>query len=140
MTQPGSASTDYLTYGDVLRMHQEMMEGDASPSILLDEGKLESAILRAENTAHYADADIFQQAATLTAGIALAHAFEDGNKRLAYAVCLTFLHINGIRMAASPREMADQVLGLVNRDGKKLDPALNRFAAWLSDHQARLTS
>jgi death-on-curing protein len=137
MAHSGLERIDYLTYGDVLRMHQDLMGSVPAPSILLDEGKLESAILRAENAAHHEQADIFQQAATLTAGIALAHAFEDGNKRLAYASCLTFLRINGIRLDTSPRDLADQILGLVDRHDEKLAPVIAQFATWLRDHQAR---
>jgi death-on-curing protein len=138
MAQLDSPSVDYLTLGDVLQMHRELMGSVPASSILLDEGKLESALQRPEHAAYYEQADLFQQAATLAAGIALAHAFEDGNKRLAYAVCLTFLRINGIRVTAPALQVADQVLGLVDRGGEKLDAAIARVAIWLREHHQRV--
>jgi death-on-curing protein len=137
MMEQGSPPIDYLTLGDVLRMHRDLMGGIPAPSVLLDEGKLESALLHPEHAAFYEQADLFLQAATLAAGVALAHAFEDGNKRLAYAACLTFLRINGVRVTAHSLQVADQVIGLVDRGSERLDKVIARFAAWLREHHER---
>jgi death-on-curing protein len=137
MVEQDSPPIDYLTLGDVLRMHRDLMGSIPAPSILLDEGKLESALLRPEHAALYEQADLFLQAATLAAGIALALAFEDGNKRLAYVACLSFVRINGVRVPAQPLQMADEVIGLVDRGDERLDPVIARFAAWLREHHER---
>jgi death on curing protein len=50
------------------------------------------------------------QAATLAHGIAETQPFIDGNKRAALVVLLTFLEINGSRVQASDRELADWII------------------------------
>jgi death-on-curing protein len=124
---------EYLTVAEVELMHQEYMTGAGFPSVLRDAHALESAVLRPRNAAYYNGADLCTQAASLIAGIALAHAFEDGNKRLAYAAGATLLRINGVRIAADPVTFGDQVLGMVNRD-VKLDRAIQQLALWLQQH------
>jgi prophage maintenance system killer protein len=65
----------------------------------------------------------------------LAHAFEDGNKRLAYAATIAFLAYNGVSLTANPLAIADQILALVNRTGV-LSEAEDGFATWLRTHTA----
>lgn len=69
MAETGSA--DYLTVDEVVLMHQELMAGAGRTSILRDAGALESAVPRPYHAAHHAGADLYIQAATLMAGIAL---------------------------------------------------------------------
>ena len=122
--------TQYLSPADATRIHAEIMARAQQAGELLDDGKLESALLRAANAAFYESVDLWAQAATLTAGVALAHAFSDGNKRLAAALGVIFLDLNGVRLVAEPIALADAVLALVKRDGP-LDAAVDRFADWL---------
>lgn len=68
------------------------------------DGLLDSALARPAHAAHYADADLAEQAATLIWGIAENQAFLDGNKRLALVVTLTFLGVNGFRLEMSDDE------------------------------------
>lgn len=124
----------YLSVMDVERLHIDIMDRANAPSVLRDRGLLESAVMRPRQAAYYEGADLFAQSAKLAAGIALAHAFEDGNKRLAYAACIAFLALNGVRLGADPIALADQILLLVNRSGP-LDDAEARFADWLRTHQ-----
>jgi len=63
-------------------------------------------------------------------GIALAHAFEDGNKRAALMIGDVFLQKNNAWIIAEPFEIADQLLRLVNREGSETE-ATTRFAEWL---------
>ena len=58
-------------------------------------GKLDSAIHACEAAAHYAHADLAEQAALLAVPIAQAHALIDNNKRLAYITSVVFLRENG---------------------------------------------
>lgn len=69
---------------------------DVARAELLHEDLLESALMRPRQAAHYADADLAQQAALLLSGIAETQPFIDGNKRLALVVALTFLELNGL--------------------------------------------
>ena len=129
----GDPVVEYLTVGEVETMHRELMTGAGRSSILRDRGALESAVHWPRNAAYYDQAGLFAQAASLMAGIALAHAFEDGNKRLAYAAMLTFLRLNNIRITAPSEAIADRVLVLVNRT-VSLDQAIQECAAWLERH------
>jgi len=126
-------TVEYLTVGEVETMHRELMTGAGRSSVLRDCGALESAVHRPRNAAYYDQVSLFAQAASLMAGIALAHAFEDGNKRLAYAAMLTFLRVNNMRIAAPSEAISDQVLALVNRTNN-LDQAMQECAAWLERH------
>jgi death-on-curing protein len=109
------------------------MAAAAGTADLLDEGKLESAALRPQNAAYYEDASLMAQAALLIAGIALAHAYSDGNKRLALLTGDTFLRLNGMLIHAEEREFAQQVLDIVNRHDE-LSAATMRQMAWLEQH------
>ena len=68
---------------------------DQAPAPLRDASLLEGAVGRPEVAAHYAGADLFEQAAILAVANSQAQAFADGNKRTAIASCRAFLHRNG---------------------------------------------
>jgi len=106
---------------------------------LLDDGKLESAAMRPQTPAYDGDDDLFGVTAALIAGIALAHAYSDGNKRLSLLCGDTFLRLNGYRIVAPPEEIADQILAVVNRYDDRYDDvesAEGRLADWLREHSA----
>ncbi len=129
-----SGAGEYLNAAEVEVMHEEIMADLGRQSILRDRGALESAVLRPRNAAYYDGADIWTQAASLLVGIALAHAFEGGNKRLADVVGATFLLMNGLRIAADPLAYADQILAVVSRGDVRLEDAMARPARWLRDN------
>ncbi|VAV86528.1 Death on curing protein, Doc toxin [hydrothermal vent metagenome] len=60
-----------------------------------DEGLLESALARPQNSHAYGERDIFLLAAAYAEGLARNHAFVDGNKRAAYITSDLFLYLNG---------------------------------------------
>src|SRR5271167_4869447 len=60
-----------------------------------DPGLLESALARPRNFFSYGEDDIVVLAVALMAGIGQAHAFEQGNKRTAFAAMRLFLGANG---------------------------------------------
>ena len=60
-----------------------------------DWGLLESALARPRNAFAYGEEDIASLAVALMAGISRAHAFEQGNKRTAFAAMRLFLRANG---------------------------------------------
>ena len=61
-------------------------------------------------------------AVTLMAGIASAHAFEQGNKRTAFEALWHFLRINGFNLELEDREpWADRVIALVERRATEED-------------------
>jgi death-on-curing protein len=122
--------TRYLSVLDVLGLHAFIMRRTGEEPALRNEGALESALLRPQMAAHYAEADFATQAALLMSGIALAHAFVDGNKRTAALAGDTFLQLNGMWIRAEPLALARQIEAIVNRPGP-LGEATEQFAAWL---------
>ena len=66
---------------------------------LRDRGLLEGALARPQNAFAYGEEDIVVLAVRLLAGIAQAHAFEQGNKRTAFEAMWHFLRINGYDLA-----------------------------------------
>jgi death-on-curing protein len=124
----------YLTVADIIAINGEMlraMQGGALGA--RDEGLLESAALRPRMAAHYEGADLAGQAATLIAGIALAHAFVDGNKRTALLAGAVFLALNGQELTAQPLELAQRIEALVTHPGMLAD-AIEGFADWIRQH------
>jgi death-on-curing protein len=62
---------------------------------LRDRGLLESALARPRNAFAYGEGSLITLAVVLMAGIAHAHAFEQGNKRTAFGAMRLFLRANG---------------------------------------------
>jgi len=60
-----------------------------------DLGLLESALARPRNAFAYGEGDIVVLAVAMMDGVSRAHAFEQGNKRTAFAALRLFLRANG---------------------------------------------
>jgi death on curing protein len=81
---------------------------------LRDLGLLDSALARPQNAFAYGEEDIVVLAVRLLAGLAQAHAFEQGNKRTAFVAMTQFLIINGYDLAiGDTTHWADEVIALV---------------------------
>ena len=69
---------------------------------------------RPRNAFAYGEEDIVALAVRLLAGLAQAHAFEQGNKRTAFVGMVEFLMINGYDLAIDDAtSWADEVIALV---------------------------
>jgi len=88
---------------------------------LLDEGKLAGGLQGAQQIAHHEGGDDATIAAYLIAGVALAHAFADGNKRTAFATMLLFLGQNGLDLAPDHEylSVAARIAGYVTDRGSR---------------------
>lgn len=125
--------TRYLAAADVMALNDEILTRmQGTPSLLRDENALESAVMRPRMAAHYDGADLVAQTATLMAGIALAHAFVDGNKRTAFAAGRVFMTLNGLTFTGDVLEMARQIEGIVVRSAP-LPETLAAFTEWLRE-------
>jgi len=82
----------YLTVGEAIEMHRQLIDEFGGIHGLRDQGLLEAAIFRPQNG--YYD-DLIHEAAALMESLASNHAFLDGNKRISLAATDTFLRING---------------------------------------------
>jgi death-on-curing protein len=124
----------YLSLADILTLHHAIMVRTGStPMPLRDEGLLESAIMRPQMAAHYAEADLVHQCAVLTIGISQAQAFVDGNKRTAYAACDVFLRLNGAIYTGEPLALAQQLEAIASRD-VSFEEASQQFEEWLREY------
>src|SRR5438132_6186489 len=91
---------------DVLAVHARLISETGGSAGLRDEGLLESALAAAENRHYYEAADLVTCAATYAYHLTQAHAFIDGNKRIAAAIPETFLESNGRALTMTDDELA----------------------------------
>lgn len=89
----------------MLDIHARLIEAFGGVHGLRDDAALESALAAAENREYYESADLVTCAATYAYHLAQAHAFIDGNKRIAAAVSEIFLEINGARLSATNEQI-----------------------------------
>ena len=79
-----------------------------------DFGLLESALSRPRNAVAYGEEDLVVLAVALMAGVSLAHASEQGNKRTAFAALRLFLRANGHDTAFDDSiDWADEIVNLI---------------------------
>lgn len=105
---------------DVLSVHARLISETGGSGGLRDEGLLESALAATENRHRYENADLVACAATYAYHMTQAHAFIDGNKRIAAAITETFLESNGGRLLMSDEEIVQLFVniasGILSRD------------------------
>ncbi|EDX82661.1 death-on-curing family protein [Synechococcus sp. PCC 7335] len=113
---------EFPTLSDVLSIHRLIVAETGGQSGLRDQGLLESALKAAENRHYYEEADVIACAATYAYHLCMAHAFIDGNKRVAAAVSETFLLINGWQLRMENVALVDMFLKIA--DGALLRDAI----------------
>jgi death-on-curing protein len=105
---------------DVLMVHARLIEETDGSAGIRDAGLLESALAAAQNRYIYEDADLGACAATYAYHLTQAHAFVDGNKRIAAAVAEAFLESNGMQLMMTDNEIVrlflDIAAGLLSRE------------------------
>lgn len=121
---------EYLTADEVILMNELALKSNGT---LISRSGIEGAVNRPQTMAHYENADLITQAAFLYMGIALAHAFRDGNKRTATAAGEAFLSMNGYQLIAADREVGQQVEAMIVRKETGEEP-LPLFLKWLQQH------
>ncbi|MBI2380553.1 MAG: type II toxin-antitoxin system death-on-curing family toxin [Gammaproteobacteria bacterium] len=110
----------------VIRIHDNIigsheLQGEAP-------GKsVESAVMRVYNRLNYGLInDIYELAAAYAAAISIAHAFNDANKRTAFATMGLVLKINSAHLQFDAEEAGNKIIQLVLGECDELD-----LAAWL---------
>ncbi len=137
--EPGTLSADLRGSGEVtggwrwisahlaVSWHARLVERFGGAPGVRDSGLLESALARPANLVAYGEAVTTERLAALYGvGLAKAHAFVDGNKRIAFAVMVAFLKAHGRHLDATEEETTGVMLrvaasGMTERD----------LAAWL---------
>ena len=102
----------HLAKADLLTFHRLQVERFGGEEGVLDEGALESALVAAQNRAHYEAAGLQVCAATYLWHLAKAHAFVDGNKRTAAMAMEVVVNVNGGSVVATDAELEELVLGV----------------------------
>ena len=102
----------YLTVGNVVEMHEKLIELHGGTQGVRDMGLIEAAIGR-HQSGYYADR--IEEAAALMQSLVQNHPFLDGNKRIGFAAAQVFLETNGHKISADSKSMETQMLGLIER-------------------------
>ena len=121
------AERTYLTVGEVLQIHHQLIENYGGIRGVRDKGLLESAVFRPQ-IGYYNN--IAEEAAALMESLANNHPFLDGNKRVAFAAAHTFLLINGYDLEVAPLAASDFVIQSLARGEFRFGPILR----WINDH------
>jgi len=129
--------TEFLDLEDLLAIARRAV----GPQVTVrDYGLLESALARPQAIVFGQDAypDVHLKAAALLHSLARNHAFVDGNKRVAWTACLTFLGLNGHRINATEDERFDFVIRVATGAEPELDRIADQLCAWRQSETPRL--
>lgn len=112
----------WLPVEAVIELNRLLVEVTAERHFLRDRGLLESALARPRNAFAYGQQDMLALAVRLMAGIAQAHAFEQGNKRTVFVAMSHFLTSNGYDLTIDDATIwADAVIDLVEHRSAEPD-------------------
>lgn len=115
----------FLSYSQVIDIHQDQIESLGGTSGVRDEGLLDSALAQPQASfgGELLHPTIHEQAAAYLFHLAKNHPFVDGNKRTAFAVMDTFLNLNGYRLNLSQDEAYTLVMQVATGEMSKEDLA-----------------
>lgn len=104
----------YLTFAEVLFIHEHILAQTGGHAGIRDLSALESALAQPKASAGGTDAypSIEEKAAALCFSLCSNHPFMDGNKRVAHAAMETFLVLNGREIQASVEEQEQLMLAV----------------------------
>jgi death-on-curing protein len=121
----------YLSFGEIVDLHQALLDQTGGATGIRDLGGLESALAQPRATFGGVDLHetIVQKAAALGFSLTLNHPFVDGNKRVAHAAMDVFLVLNGLELVGTVDEQERLMLGLA--DGQITREQLTE---WLEEH------
>lgn len=124
--------TEYLDLDDLLVIARVAIGKELA---VRDYGLLESSLARPRASVFGQDAysDLHLKAAALLHSLARNHALVDGNKRLAWTACLTFLAINGQWISAPEDDRFDFVIAVATGSVHDLDKIADQLRTW-NDH------
>ena len=120
----------------VRAMHASLLARFGGLSGTVEEGKLESALARAQQRMANGDppSTVFDLAAECAYGIARNHPFSDGNKRVALATADIVLWLNGIEFTAGQAETVVTIQALAAGE-----IGVDQLAAWFVQNSVKAT-
>jgi death-on-curing protein len=111
----------FLSRALIEHLHRRQIERFGGAFGLRDEAVLESALMRPVNKNSYGSVDVMELAAAYLYGLAMNHAFIDGNKRIAIVAAAVFLMDNGYAINTDDGTLYQFVLGVaageIDEDG-----------------------
>ncbi len=125
----------YLTLGELIILHQRIIEQSGGAHGLRDLGLAESALAQPQMS--FGGAELYptlaEKAAALCFSLVMNHPFVDGNKRIGHAAMETFLVLNGFEMNADVDDSESMILRLAAGQ-----LARQSFVGWVAAHVAEL--
>ena len=116
-------------FDDILLVHAEIIRETGGSEGLRDAGGLDSALKAAQNRFNYETEDLAKLAATFAYHLSQAHAFVDGNKRIAAVVAELFLKLNGANLNATNDEIIELYLDIASSKLSR-EQVEEKFAEW----------
>lgn len=128
------AKTIFLTFEQVLAIHDDQIELYGGSHGIRELTLFESAIMRPQTTFGGKDLylSIFEKASVLMHSLIMNHPFIDGNKRTGTVSTLAFLEINGIRIIVGQKELTNISLKI---ESKNIN--IKEIASWLKKHSRK---
>ena len=122
---------DFLSVGDVLKLHADQIRRYGGGGGVRDLGLLESAVAQAQAAfgGQYLHHDLFEMAGAYLFHLVQNHPFLDGNKRTGLAAALVFLDCNNIEIDAPKGSLYDLTVQVVTGTVNK-----TQIAAFLRQH------
>ena len=117
-------------FDEILLIHSEIIKKTGGSECLRDAGGLESTLKAAENRLFYETDNLAILGATYAYHLSQAHAFIDGNKRIAAVVAELFLKMNGAKLSATNDEIVALFLDLAASRLSREDVE-EKFTGWL---------
>ena len=114
----------------VLKFHALLIERYGGSHGLRDQGALESSLAAVVNRYLYEEAGLAVCAATYAYHLSQAHAFIDENKRIAWAVAILFLEMNGVVLTV-PEIEAEEICLCIAAGQMTRDEVEGHFAHWI---------
>lgn len=112
----------------------QMREHGGLPGVR-DENALEAALARPRQKWNYQpDSDLATLAAAYMFGLSRAHAFNDGNKRIAFLTGVIFLGLNGKDLDATEAEVVQVMVAVAEGSLKEA-----QLATWVRERLTRLS-
>ena len=104
----------FLTFNEVLQIHQDQLGRYGGSAGIRDIGLLQSALAQPKATfgGQFLHADLFEMAAAYLFHIVQSHPFIDGNKRVGAVASIVFLNLNDRDIKATNDELEALVLSV----------------------------